>query len=73
MANRHEADLDWLYGHEQRKPEPEPTRVMPAPFDRADRADRAPEGSAPRAAAPAPAVARPAASPPAYPPTPAYG
>lgn len=28
MANRHEADLDWLYGREQRRAEPEPTRVL---------------------------------------------
>jgi len=33
MANRHEADLDWLYEREQRRPEPEPTRVL-APEDR---------------------------------------
>ena len=56
MANRHEADLDWLYGREQRKPEPEPTRVLPVPDERPD---RAPGGSAPRAAAAAPPVAVP--------------
>lgn len=56
MANRHEADLDWLYGREQRKPEPEPTRVLPMPDGRPD---RAPGGAAPRAAVAAPPVSGP--------------
>ena len=70
MPSRHEADLDWLYGREQSRPAPEPTRVMPMPDERADR----PDGSAPRSAAPAPpapSAGRPL--PPSYPPTPAYG
>jgi LCP family protein required for cell wall assembly len=64
MANRHEADLDWLYGREPRRSEPEPTRVLPVPDDRA--APR-PDVSAP----PAPSPAQPV--PAAYPRTPAYG
>ncbi|MGI3783677.1 MAG: LCP family protein, partial [Janthinobacterium lividum] len=69
MANRHEADLDWLYEREQRRPEPEPTRVMGMPEGR--------EASRSAVAAPAapPQTAHPAARPtPAdYPHTPAYG
>jgi LCP family protein required for cell wall assembly len=58
MANRHEADLDWLYGREQRRPEPEPTRVLtPA-------APPPPEAPPASAGYPAPA---------GYPPTPTYG
>ena len=56
MADRHESDLDWLYGSEQRKPEPEPTRVLPMPVDRSDRGS---DGSAPPSAVPAPPVPGP--------------
>lgn len=66
MANRHESDLDWLYGREQRRSEPEPTRVMPAPDVRA--ATRSAE--APPATRPA---VRPAPTPADYPRTPSYG
>ena len=64
MANRHDADLDWLYGREQRRSEPEPTRVLPVPEDQ----------GAPRSAVAAP-PSRPAAppTPGGYPVTPAYG
>ena len=46
MPSRHEADLDWLYGREQERREPEPTRVMPAPPDlgRDGSARRIPQG-----------------------------
>ena len=60
MANRHEADLDWLYGREPRRSEPEPTRVMAAP----------PQVAPAPPASPAPEVQRPPAG---YPPIPSYG
>ncbi|GAA3570710.1 hypothetical protein GCM10022197_28960 [Microlunatus spumicola] len=78
MANRHESDLDWLYGREQRRPEPEPTRVLPLPEDHAARVGGGADGRADgrpverAAAAPlAPPQAPP--SPAGYPRTPAYG
>ena len=70
MANRHEADLDWLYGREQRRPEPEPTRVMPRPTDAPDAPPAAPVAPAAPAA---PAAGVHAAAPAGYPRTPAYG
>ena len=71
MADRHEADLDWLYGRAPRRSEPEPTRVLPLPDDR--RAPRA--ASAPTPVRTPPDAARPAPAPvpSGYPGTAAYG
>ncbi|HEY0240242.1 MAG TPA: LCP family protein [Friedmanniella sp.] len=70
MANRRDADLDWLYGREQRRPEPEPTRVMPRPDERSA---PAPSGPAPRSAVAAPPRTDLPPTPSSYPRTPAYG
>lgn len=63
MPSRHEADLDWLYGREQSRPAPEPTRVLRPDED-------LPGASAPRASLAAPSAP---AAPVGYPRTPAYG
>ena len=47
MPDRREDDLDWLYGRERRRTEPEPTRVMPRPEPGTDRRPAAPRPADP--------------------------